>query len=209
MKIYIIGDASDDIEDAVNILEKGNVTVIAKEVSDQAQLSSYIEDAVSKGDSNIIVLAKDPMHSSISLNKNRSINAALCSTSEDVASAYKDGANVIILKDASEKEEILNAILNAPISSVPKATQDAPQAQANEAAIRKRKMHQHIAAEGQAKENSKSVVSKDVGSEQEGNAQEEEAHIDLGNGKGFIGSIKNALGIIGTKKSQDNKAKRE
>lgn len=206
MKVYIIGDASEDIEDAVSILENKNISVIAKEVSDFKQLSDYIEDTVSKGDSRIIIIVKDPMQSSISLNKSSSINAALCSTSSDVALAYKSGANAIILKDSNEKEDVLEAIIN---SSAAQVSNQQPQAQAN-ADMQKKKKKIPSRIDEEYREYSKTEKTEEQATEQQANIEEQEKDVQSSNNsKGLFGGIKDALGIVSVKKEPKPKSKKE
>lgn len=200
-----MGDASEDIEEAVNILEKENISVIAKEAADSRQLSSYIEDAVSKGDSHIVVMVKDPMRSSISLNKSSDINAALCSTSDDVASAYRSGANVIILKDSNEKEEVLGAIIGMPIQGTQQGGEQ-KQAQIAEQVQRKRKRAAKHVEEAATEE-----AGNEVAEEQHQEADEvEKREADgqqSGKSKGLFNDIKDALGIVSPKKEQKEEKK--
>jgi ribose 5-phosphate isomerase RpiB len=206
LKVYIIGDASEDIEDAVSILENKNISVIAKEASDFKQLSNYIEDTVSKGDSRIIIIVKDPLQSSISLNKSSSINAALCSTSDDVALAYKSGANAIILKDSNEKEDVLEAIINSSAADV---RNQQPQAQAN-VDMQKKKKKMLSRVDEEYREYNKTEKTEEQATEQQANANEQEkGEQSSNNSKGLFGGIKDALGIVSVKKEQKAKSKKE
>jgi hypothetical protein len=148
---------------------------------------------------------KDPLQSSISLNKSSSINAALCSTSDDVALAYKSGANAIILKDSNEKEDVLEAIINSSAADV---RNQQPQAQANVDMKKKKKMLSRVDEE--YREYNKTEKTEEQATEQQANANEQEkGEQSSNNSKGLFGGIKDALGIVSVKKEQKAKSKKE
>jgi len=111
LKIYIIGDNADEIDNAVEIISNKNASigVIAKEVSGVEQLSKEVSNAVGKG--YVALLVNDPVGANINLNKLQNVNAMPCSSKEDVFAAKRNNANAIIIKDFSRKEEILSALI--------------------------------------------------------------------------------------------------
>ncbi|MFP3215606.1 MAG: hypothetical protein RXR32_03615 [Candidatus Micrarchaeota archaeon] len=202
MKIYIIGDNADEIDNAVEIISNKNadIGVIAKEVSNNEQLSKEVADSVGKG--YVALLVNDPVGANISLNKLQNVNAVPCSSKEDVFAAKKNNANAIIIKDLSRKEEILSAL----IEDINEKKEDRPrkrrveklkeEAEGNESTESK---EEELSKEGNKKEEIEAVSEgedKKAGNEGEEVASEEK---EAKHKKGFFENIKDALGIIDKK----------
>jgi ribose 5-phosphate isomerase RpiB len=201
LKIYIIGDNADEIDNAVEIISNKNadIGVIAKEVSNNEQLSKEVADSVGKG--YVALLVNDPVGANINLNKLQNVNAVPCSSKEDVFAAKKNNANAIIIKDLSRKEEILSAL----IEDINEKKEDRPrkrrveklkeEAEGNESAESK----EELSKEGNKKEETEAVSEGE--DKKAGNEGEEVASEEKGaqHKKGFFENIKDALGIIDKK----------
>ena len=201
MKIYIIGDNADEIDNAVEIISNKNadIGVIAKEVSNNEQLSKEVADSVGKG--YVALLVNDPVGANINLNKLQNVNAVPCSSKEDVFAAKKNNANAIIIKDLSRKEEILSAL----IEDINEKKEDRPrkrrveklkeEAEGNESTKSK---EEELSKEGNKKEETEAVSEEGKEASNEG---EEAASEEKGakHKKGFFENIKDALGIIDKK----------
>jgi len=201
LKIYIIGDNADEIDNAVEIISNKNadIGVIAKEVSNNEQLSKEVADSVGKG--YVALLVNDPVGANINLNKLQNVNAVPCSSKEDVFAAKKNNANAIIIKDLSRKEEILSAL----IEDINEKKEDRPrkrrveklkeEAEGNESTKSK---EEELSKEGNKKEETEAVSEEGKEASNEG---EEAASEEKGakHKKGFFENIKDALGIIDKK----------
>ncbi|MFP3279263.1 MAG: hypothetical protein RXP92_03075 [Candidatus Micrarchaeota archaeon] len=202
MKIYIIGDNADEIDNAVEIISNKNadIGVIAKEVSNNEQLSKEVADSVGKG--YVALLVNDPVGANINLNRLQNVNAVPCSSKEDVFAAKKNNANAIIIKDLSKKEEILSAL----IEDINEKKEDRPrkrrveklkeEAEGNESAESK---EEELSREGNKKEETEAVSEEE--DKKASNEGEEAASEEKGaqHKKGFFENIKDALGIIDKK----------
>jgi len=201
LKIYIIGDNADEIDNAVEIISNKNadIGVIAKEVSNNEQLSKEVADSVGKG--YVALLVNDPVGANINLNKLQNVNAVPCSSKEDVFAAKKNNANAIIIKDLSRKEEILSAL----IEDINEKKEERPrkrrveklkeEAEGNESTESK---EEGLSKEGNKKEETEAVSEEGKEASNEG---EEAASEEKGakHKKGFFENIKDALGIIDKK----------
>ena len=197
MKIYIIGDNADEIDNAVEIISNKNASigVIAKEVSGVEQLSKEVSNAVGKG--YVALLVNDPVGANINLNKLQNVNAMPCSSKEDVFSAKRNNANAIIIKDFSRKEEILSALIE--YNSEKK--EEKPRKRRIERVKEVEEVEGNKANESKWEElskesdkNEESAVSESEESEASEKGEEREAKH-----KGFFENIKDALGIIDKK----------
>ena len=197
LKIYIIGDNADEIDNAVEIISNKNASigVIAKEVSGVEQLSKEVSNAVGKG--YVALLVNDPVGANINLNKLQNVNAMPCSSKEDVFAAKRNNANAIIIKDFSRKEEILSALIE--YNSEKK--EEKPRKRRIERVKEVEEVEGNKANESKWEElskesdkNEESAVSESEESEASEKGEEREAKH-----KGFFENIKNALGIIDKK----------
>ncbi len=203
VKAYIIGDYDEEIDEAVNLLESKGAIVIAKEVSNQEQLIKEVVTSIGKGP--VLVLSRDPLKVSMSLNKVPNINAAPCSSASDVENAAKNNANVIIINDLSKKEEIISSIIGKHVEEKEEKEEIKPKPRRTRLPKSEQKgKEEQKAIEGEEEENKES---QDTGqseeaknveeSEEKGNEGREEEEKERR--KGFIGSIKDALGIVDKK----------
>jgi len=197
LKIYIIGDNADEIDNAVEIISNKNASigVIAKEVSGVEQLSKEVSNAVGKG--YVALLVNDPVGANINLNKLQNVNAMPCSSKEDVFAAKRNNANAIIIKDFSRKEEILSALIE--YNSEKK--EEKPRKRRIERVKEVEEVEGNKANESKWEElskesdkNEESAVSESEESEASEKGEEREAKH-----KGFFENIKDALGIIDKK----------
>jgi ribose 5-phosphate isomerase RpiB len=201
LKIYIIGDNADEIDNAVEIIsnKNANIGVIAKEVSSSEQLSKEVANSVSKG--YVALLVDDPVGANINLNKLQNVNAVPCSSKEDVYAAKRNNANAIIIKDFSRKEEILSALIEY-------------NSEKKEEKPRKRRIERPKEVEGdEAKESKEEELSKESGKNEETEAVSESEESGAGDEgeeadgeekeakhrKGLFENMKDALGIIDKK----------
>ncbi len=201
VKAYIIGDYDEEIDEAVDLLESGGAIVIAKEVSNQEQLIKEVVASIGKG--LVLVLSRDPLKASMSLNKVPNINAAPCSSASDVENATKSNANVIIINDFSRKEEIISSIIGkyGEEKEEKKEIKPKPRRARLPKSEQKGKEEQNTTeGEGENKE------SQSTQREETKNVEESKENGNEGIGveekekrKGFIGSIKDALGIVDKK----------
>lgn|GEM_PF-1544827 len=204
LKIYIIGDNADEIDNAVEIISNKNadIGVIAKEVSNSEQLSKEVANSVGKG--YVALLVNDPVGANINLNKLQNVNAVPCSSKEDVFAAKKNNANAIIIKDFSKKEEILSAL----IEYTSERKEEKPRKRRIERLKEVKEVEGDEATESKGEELSKesdkneeteaASESEESGASDEGEeagGEEKEAK----HRKGFFGNIKDALGIIDKK----------
>ncbi len=110
MKMFVLSNIPgstdrviDALGDSVNVVAKESAMTtdaLAGIVSEQMQKHAY---------DMVLVLAKDPIAAGMLMNKQEGIEAAVCSSADDVSSASESGANVIILKDPKSKD--MDAIL--------------------------------------------------------------------------------------------------
>jgi len=201
LKIYIIGDNADEIDNAVEIIsnKNANIGVIAKEVSSSEQLSKEVANSVGKG--YVALLVDDPVGANINLNKLQNVNAVPCSSKEDVYAAKRNNANAIIIKDFSRKEEILSALIEY-------------NSEKKEEKPRKRRIERPKEVEGdEAKESKEEELSKESGKNEETEAVSESEESGAGDEgeeadgeekeakhrKGLFENMKDALGIIDKK----------
>jgi len=201
LKIYIIGDNADEIDNAVEIIsnKNANIGVIAKEVSSSEQLSKEVANSVDKG--YVALLVDDPVGANINLNKLQNVNAVPCSSKEDVYAAKRNNANAIIIKDFSRKEEILSALIEY-------------NSEKKEEKPRKRRIERPKEVEGdEAKESKEEELSKESGKNEETEAVSESEESGAGDEgeeadgeekeakhrKGLFENMKDALGIIDKK----------
>ena len=110
MKMFVLSNipgSTDRVLDALG----DSVNVVAKESAMTTDaLAGIVSDQMEKHAYDIVlVMAKDPIAAGMMMNKQEGIEAAVCSSAEDVSSASESGANVIILKDPKSKD--LDAIL--------------------------------------------------------------------------------------------------
>lgn len=205
LKIYIIGDNADEIDNAVEIISNKNASigVIAKEVSGVEQLSKEVSNAVGKG--YVALLVNDPVGANINLNKLQNVNAMPCSSKEDVFAAKRNNANAIIIKDFSRKEEILSALIEynsekkeeKPRKRRIERVKEVEEAEVNKADESK---WEELSKESDKNEESAVSESEESGASEKGeeggeaDGEEKEAKH-----KGFFENIKNALGIIDKK----------
>jgi len=201
LKIYIIGDNADEIDNAVEIIsnKNANIGVIAKEVSSSEQLSKEVANSVGKG--YVALLVDDPVGANINLNKLQNVNAVPCSSKEDVFAAKRNNANAIIIKDFSRKEEILSALIEYNNEK-------------KEEKPRKRRIERPKEVEGdEATESKEEELSKESGKNEETEAVSESEESGAGDEgeeadgeekeakhrKGLFENMKDALGIIDKK----------
>jgi len=200
LKIYIIGDNAEEIDNAVEIIsnKNTNMSIIAKEVSSGEQLSKEVANSVGKG--YVALLVNDPVEANISLNKLQNVNAVPCSSKEDVLAAKRNNANAIIIKDFSKKDEILLAL----IEFTEEKKEEKP---------RKRKIESPKEIEDEATESKNEDLSRESDKKEETGAVSESEEIRAGDEgeedvgeekeakhrKGFFGNIKDALGIVDKK----------
>jgi len=199
LKIYIIGDNADEIDNAVEIISNKNadIGVIAKEVSSSEQLSKEVANSVGKG--YVALLVNDPVGANINLNKLQNVNAVPCSSKEDVFAAKKNNANAIIIKDFSKKEEILSALIEY--------TSEKKEEKPRKRKIEKLKEEDEATeskGEELSKESDKNEKTEAVSESEEREASEEGEEAggeekEAKHRKGFFGNIKDALGIIDKK----------
>jgi ribose 5-phosphate isomerase RpiB len=118
MKVYILSDSSNNGDSLAEELEKYNVNIIEKEITDPEEYRATLEDLLSRGGfDSIILAASDPVGMSISLNKRQEIKAALCNSREDLQSAKDNGANVIIIGKNADLEGIAASMAQASAAS--------------------------------------------------------------------------------------------
>jgi hypothetical protein len=191
MKLLVLSNvfgASDVVVDALG----DSVKVVAKEVSistdAMAAMASELMNAHSYD--RLIVLTKDPIRAGIVLNKQEGINAAVCSSIEDLMLANEGGANAIIIKDANAKEtmdmlgqmgsgSVLQGLRNIKLPTLPAKVRKEPATE--ERVATRAKIERH------AEEPEK---------EAEGAVDEKEEK-QLGQPRsGVVGKIKDYLGII-------------
>lgn len=195
MNIYLIGDYAEEIDDSVKLLEGKNINIIAKAAIDINQVEKEVADSLNKG--YIIVIPKEPMKAIMSLNKNKDIYAAPCSTERDVELALSNDANALILNDLSRKEEVLNYLIN----KLNQQKSEDIEVESNEGKEEGAEAKESVA---KAENKKKRRVEKTKEEGIEGNKNEEN-----GEGlterdaekkkKGIFGSLKDALGITNSK----------
>ena len=102
--------------------------VIAKEIAVDTDkfMESVRKAACDKAYSMCIVIPKDYIKASIMLNRNRDINAAICSSEADLHYAKENNANVIIIKhgDVSGTAKLLDEFFKASAQPVAEKVAD-------------------------------------------------------------------------------------
>jgi ribose 5-phosphate isomerase RpiB len=188
LKVYLIGDQKDAIEDAAEELSEKGLGVIAKEVKDEEELSKEVEDSIKNG--YVFVIVKDPIKANISLNKINEINAAQCNGKYDVELAKYNNVNVIIINDASKKEEIIDSFFESfDIKKQEKAKSE-------EQKLNKKRIKGYKEIIEKVDEISKEDAKIEEG--EAGEVEDKDQNESKGTGqgkKGFLSSIKDALGI--------------
>ncbi|MEM0074294.1 MAG: hypothetical protein QXR85_00265 [Candidatus Micrarchaeaceae archaeon] len=189
MRILVLSNVPRSVDAVVNGL--GSNSIVAKEVNVQSgELADIAANELGNGYDVCVVMAKDPILVSMVLNKKEGIMAAVCNSAADVALGKSSNANVFVIRDPKSQAlgEITSAIsklgynkgffkLQLPKfqSGLPGIQQQAQQAQ-------------------QAKKQQKQK-SEEIDDESEGQDNDNETGSGS-SGKGLLGKIKNALGII-------------
>ncbi len=184
MKILILSNVRKSTDVVVERLREGH-SIVAKEVNaTNKELVNIARNELSKGYDVCVMIPSDPVGASILLNKQESINAAVCSFAEDVELGKENGANVFVINPKTEElEEIGDAISeldynkNFFAAKIGKAIK-----KISSMKIGKAGQQQQQGAKGQA--------------EEEEESEEEEKELEEEAKKGIIGKIKSALGII-------------
>jgi len=203
MRILVLSNVLNGFDTIVDALNSRH-SIIAKQVSVGTEdLANMAVNGLASGNYDLcIVVARDPVGASIMLNKSEGISAAVCNSASDVELAKRNNANILVIKslkpdDAAEIAEAIsqqgfsfNALrqiklprIGIGIGKEPAAGQRPPQ-QPQLQAQQQQKRQQQV----RQKQNEESE-------EGEENEEEEEQARQAG-GKGIIGKIKNALGII-------------
>jgi ribose 5-phosphate isomerase RpiB len=188
LRIYVIGESEEEVDSAVELISNKGAIVVAKEVNSFEHLKKEVEASIDKG--LVVVIPKDPIKANITLNKLENVNAAQCSNADEVRLALYNNANVIIMSKPSNKEEVLFSLMGEKISS----TTHEEHAEAAKASRKKVKAEEII-------EKVDEVSIEEDKSREESNGGGEEAELknvegeEQGRRKGFLGFIKDALGI--------------
>lgn len=177
------------IDPVVNELKQSH-SIVAKEASmsvEELANTAYAE--LSNSYDLCVVVAKDPIGATIALNKKEGIRAALCASAGDVLTGKADNANVFVIKDIKSDDitDLLQAISKLGYSGLfrlaaAKLQAFKPQAQAQ--------------AQSQAQIENEKAKKKSRQAEEEEETGEEEEEEPENSGKGLLGKIKGALGIV-------------
>ncbi len=97
MRVFLISNVPGSIDRLVDML--GQVcSVVAKEVgSDVNGMGKSVNEAVKNGYGLVIAVPDDPVAAGMQFNKYDAVNAASCSSDDDIKKAFADSANVLIL----------------------------------------------------------------------------------------------------------------
>ncbi|MGC9156605.1 MAG: RpiB/LacA/LacB family sugar-phosphate isomerase [Candidatus Micrarchaeia archaeon] len=182
MRILVISNVPKALDQVVDSLKGHNI--VAKEMPMQTQeLVDAVASELGKGYDVCVVVAKDPVGTGIALNKLSGVFAAVCNNPEDVGLGKANNANVFILKSKNEQNpEIINAISGLGYSKRFFSLQF-PKFQLS---LGKQQRQQQTQQPQQTK----------AKQQQAQQASKDEAEEQKGDGKGILGKIKNALGIV-------------
>ena len=184
MRILVISNVPKALDQVVDSLKGHNI--VAKEMPMQTQeLVDAVASELGKGYDVCVVVAKDPVGTGILLNKLTGVFAAVCNNPEDVSLGKANNANVFILKSKNQQNvEIINAISGLGYSKRFFSLQF-PKFQLS---LGKQQRQQQAQQPQQAKPRQQQA--QQTSKEEEVEEQQKEE------GKGILGKIKNALGIV-------------
>ncbi len=174
MKILILGENEDDVENLVDMLNGLNQSLMGRVINGEGNDATVkgIQEGLNKGYDLVIVKIDNNIGTAMLLNKDKRINAAPCSTVYDIKLAKSNNANVILLSKNNELDKDAFKIFKLAQNSTSSTQQ---QNVSNERPI---KVRQQIVTKEQPK-NIEPVVNQNT--EQKS--------------KGFFKNIKESLGI--------------
>ncbi|MDE1855210.1 MAG: RpiB/LacA/LacB family sugar-phosphate isomerase [Candidatus Micrarchaeota archaeon] len=111
MRLLVLSNVAGSMDKVVDILQSRH-NVVAKEanISESTIAANAESQLSSKAFDVIIVVARDPIQAGMLLNKKEGIDAAVCSSVEDVQLARNNGANAIVIRDINS--DLLHDILS-------------------------------------------------------------------------------------------------
>jgi len=202
MRILVLSNVLNGFDAIVEALNSRH-SIIAKQVSVGTEdLANMAVNGLASGNYDLcIVVARDPVGASITLNKSEGISAAVCNSASDVELAKRNNANILVIKglkpDAAA--EIAEAISQQGFSFNALRQIKLPRIGigiGKESAAGQRPPQQpQLQAQQQKRQQQVRQKQNEESEEGEENEEEEEQARQAG-GKGIIGKIKNALGII-------------
>ncbi len=194
MKIFILSNIPDKADRLTDALGNYDVNVVSREMeSDTESVENEVSKVIGRADS-VVFVVRDPIKATMDLNKMSGISAAQCVSGRDIDSARKNGANVIVVGNGADADEIAEYLaaekkqkfgLVMPKKPIVKVAQKPAPVQ-----IVSKIVQQKAAAQKPEEE------------EEEG--EEEEDYYGKGEAKGgFIGKLKHSLGIVDSKEQED------
>lgn len=170
MKILAVSNVEGCTDRLVDAFEDSDASIVAKEESGGIDdLEDKISVAMNKGIyAYAIVMVEDYVGATIALNKSNSIRAAVCDSADDLELAVNNRANVIIVKTSTKKFDYLVD-----------------------------EMSQESEPEKKPKpEKEPSTKKQDERPKKQEEMEKEEDPLPKSSGKGFMGRLKDQLGII-------------
>ncbi len=195
MKFLVLSNIAGSVDGVVDVVQQRH-SVVAKESSmTNEAMARTAGEGLEKGQYDaVIVIAKDPIGAGMILNKQEGVEAAVCSSAEDVRMAKDNEANVIVIKDigSDRLQDILDQIAGTDgVARRLKAGIRIPKAEPK--AAQRARQPERETGEGQPEKKQR-----DRREEADGEPTEEEKKLASisGTRKGIAGKLKDALGIL-------------
>ncbi len=198
MKILIVTNVPDGAEDLVNSLDGAGFTIVSKEVDSVEAVAAEASAGLEKNYASIIINTDNPVDANVRLNRKQGIRAAMCSTPNDIRSAKKGRANTIILSGhvGSDMRDALINLLNGapmPMAREQRAAPPAPAPKPVRQPLFLKKSKQDPPDE---EWDTQEEEEQEPEQEQE---DEDQPQMPRKPRKGFLGSLKDSLGIVDEK----------
>ncbi len=189
MKLLVIGNG-EQLEDTIDFFSELNFGVVGKSLNhdDVSGITKTITDSLEKGYGLVVAYVNDGIGASISLNRDKRIRAASCSTELDVELAKKNNVNVILLStEANVHTSMLRPLKETHTGRV------------IETHLKKNKeeyrhtVKPHESGEIRTQRVERTLKNEEV--EEDEDQEEVPEHMHRGK-KGFFKGIKDSLGIV-------------
>ena len=197
MRILVLSNVLNGFDTIVDALNSRH-SIIAKQVSVGTEdLANMAVNGLASGNYDLcIVVARDPVGASIMLNKSEGISAAVCNSASDVELAKRNNANILVIKSLKPDAaaEIAEAISQQGFSFNALRQIKLPRIGIGKESAAGQRPPQQPQLQAQQQKRQQQVRQKQNEEGEEGEEEEEQAQ--QAGGKGILGKIKNALGII-------------
>ncbi|MEM0200982.1 MAG: RpiB/LacA/LacB family sugar-phosphate isomerase [Candidatus Micrarchaeaceae archaeon] len=180
MKILVIGQG-EQLENTVDFFSEINFGVVGKSLNhdDVSGITKTIIESLEKGYGLVVAYVNDGIGAGISLNRDKRIRAANCSTELDISLAKKNNVNVILLSTEAK----LNVNILKPFAEINIINQNV--------------VNNNYKKENQDKETLKNRNGKKVIKNQTEENNYEVINVNKNKDKkGFFKNIKDSLGIV-------------